>query len=331
MAGAARSETDHCDEPSLVGADDIVDIVVRDVFGVADGEDTDTAVLAAAFRAAVAAALPAGVSLRGLQFTGPPPSPEHAAAAIRAAISTGGAVDVLAHLESDAQAARLLRSAVRRTEAELARLRAAQRENAQRRVAEGVPKARTARDLGVQRVTVDAWLRAPAPAEPAPPTPTPTGHASTAEPIDPTPPASTPTTPANTADAVAAPATPRPRRTGDGRSASTTSRGPALLRFDPATVRLQRWPDQPGGWLVHATDPDGRVILIGHLTRQDKLNGRTQGWQPLDEQRHRITGIRPLPKTRPDAVAAILRAHEQRHVAATRQRRIDKAVHLTGR
>ena len=83
---------------------------------------------------------------------------------------------------------------------------------------------------------------------------------------------------------------------------------------------------------MHATDPHGVAILIGHLTREDTLGGRSRGWQPLDEQRHRITGIGTLPKTRPAAVAAILRTHEQRHRAATRQHRPDKAVHpATGR
>ena len=82
---------------------------------------------------------------------------------------------------------------------------------------------------------------------------------------------------------------------------------------------------------MHALDPDGRTILIGHLTRQDRLDGRTRGWQPLDEQRHRITDSGPLPKTRPEAVAAILRTHEQRHTTATRQRRRDKAARPTGR
>ena len=82
---------------------------------------------------------------------------------------------------------------------------------------------------------------------------------------------------------------------------------------------------------MHATDAHGAAILIGHLTREDTLGGRSRGWQPLDEQRHRITGIGTLPKTRPAAVAAILRTHEQRHTAATRQQRLDKAVHPSDR
>ena len=76
--------------------------------------------------------------------------------------------------------------------------------------------------------------------------------------------------------------------------------------------------------MVHADDPHGHAILIGHLTREDTLSGRTKGWQPLDEHRNRI-GVAPLPKTRPAAVAAVLRAHEQRRDSAAR-RRIDRAA-----
>ena len=167
--GGAGNEAVHADEPTLVGGDDVLDAAVRDVLGL--DEDIDAAAVGAGYRAAVAGALPAGVRLRGLAFTGPTPTPANAAAAVRAAVCAGGAVDAVAHLDSDAQAARVLRAALRRTEAELARLRAAQRENAHRRAAQGVPKARIARDLGVQRVTIDAWLRTPDAAEPAPPPP----------------------------------------------------------------------------------------------------------------------------------------------------------------
>lgn len=153
----------RADAPTLVDGDDLLDAAARDVLGPdsTDSTDRDGAAVAAGYRAAVAEVLPSGVGLRGLAVAGSAVTPENAVAAIRAAVSAGGAVAVVAHLASDALAARLLRSAVRRAEADLTQLRAAQRANAQRRVAEGVPKARIARDLGVQRVTVDAWLRRP--------------------------------------------------------------------------------------------------------------------------------------------------------------------------
>ena len=166
----------RADAPTLVDGDDLLDAAVRDVLGPDSSRHSTRAAVAAGYRAAVAEVLPSGVGLRGLAFTGSAATPENAVAAIRAAVSAGGAVAVVAHLASDALAARLLRSALRRAEADLTQLRAAQRANAQRRVAEGVPKARIARDLGVQRVTVDAWLRTSATAEPAPPTPAPTGR-----------------------------------------------------------------------------------------------------------------------------------------------------------
>ena len=229
-----------------------------------------------------------------------------------------------------AQAARLLRAALRRTEAELARLRAAQRENAQRRAAQGSaegphrprPRRATRHRRRLAAHTRRRRARPTTPGSDRPP-------AAAAEPAERTRPPDTPTAAAETGGAADTTAPARPRRT--GRAAVHAARGPALLRFDPDTVRLQRWPDHPGGWLVHALDPDGVAILIGHLTREDTLGGRTRGWQPLDEQRHRITGIGTLPKTRPDAVAAILRTHEQRHRAATRQHRLDKAVHPSDR
>jgi len=104
------------DESALVGGGDILDAAVLDVLG-PDGEDVDAAAVGAGYRAAVEGALPVGVRLRGLAFSGPTPTPAHAVAVIRAAFSDGGVVDVVAHLASDALAARLLRAAVRRTEA----------------------------------------------------------------------------------------------------------------------------------------------------------------------------------------------------------------------
>ena len=218
---------------------------------------------------------------------------------------------------------------LRRTEAELARLRAAQRANAQRRAAKACRRpASPATSACNASPSTPGCAHPQPPRPPHRPRPRPDPGRVSAEPAEPTRPPNTPTAAADTAD-TADTATARPRR--PGRAAPSPTRGPALLRFDPDTVRLQRWPDHPGGWLAHAADAHGAAILIGHLTREDTLGGRSRGWQPLDEQRHRITGIGPMPKTRPAAVAAILRTHEQRHTAATRQQRLDKAVRPSDR
>ena len=236
----------RADAPTLVDGDDLLDAAVRDVLG-PDSTDRDGAAVAAGYRAAVAEVLPSGVGLRGLAFAGSAVTPENAVAAIRAAVSAGGAVAVVAHLASDALAARLLRSAVRRAEADLTQLRAAQRANAQRRVAEGVPKARIARDLGVQRVTVDAWLRTSATAESAPPTPAPapTRLPPAVEPADPIGPPNPPIT------------TPRPRRTGRGRASTTArARAVAVRPGHRAAATLARAPRGVAGARPGSRRPD---------------------------------------------------------------------------
>ena len=245
-----RSST--ASEPTLVGGDDVLDAAVRDVLGPGRGHRRGGGRRGVSGPRS-AAALPAGVRLRGLAFTGPTPTPANAAAAIRAAVCAGGAVDVVAHLASDAQAARLLRAALRRTEAELARLRAAQRENAHRRAAQGVPKARIARDLGVQRVTVDAWLRTPHAAAPAPPPPAPTGPPAAVSPSLPSEPVPRtrpplpriprmPRTPPRLRG-PAAPVEPHPRRPADPRCCGST-RTPCGCNAGP-TIPVDGWCTPP--------------------------------------------------------------------------------------
>lgn len=71
---------------------------------------------------------------------------------------------------------------------------------------------------------------------------------------------------------------------------------------------------------MYADDVAGHPVLIGHLDRQDKLGGRVAGWQPLDQDRRRLATA-TVPKTRPAAVAELLRVHEQRGAATQRRPR----------
>lgn len=302
-----RDEVVYGDWAAIVGGAGSVEAAARALLG-PDGADVGAGVgeaVVAGYRAAVAAALPSGVSLRAEVFTGPAPRPGGRAGAIRSAVSSVGLREVIAWVRSDVQAAPLLRIALRRAENEVTRVRDAQRDNALRRHGDGVPKARIARDLGVQRVTVDAWLRRAKAVEPGTPAPSPTAAAA----------ASAAAVRGGDHDtgvgSAAASSMPSPRP----RECHRLTR-PAVLGFDPATVRMRRWPHHRGGWLVYAEDDrTGHPILIGHLEPQEKRGGRIAGWQPLDEQRRRL-GTATVPKTRPAAVAELLRMHDQRRRAA---------------